>query len=100
MARTIIVEPEKLESAATQIDTDASEYKKVFEQLFTEVNAMGAAWQGADNIAYTTQIEGFRDDFEAMYTLMTQYSQFLKEAAKTYKATQSDIITASKKLVN
>lgn len=100
MARTIIVDPAKLEAAASQIDNQASDYKKVYEQLFTEVGAMASAWQGVDNIAFTTQIEGFRDDFLAMHTLMTQYSEFLKNSATTYRATQNEVVSQAKKLTN
>lgn len=100
MARTIIVDPAKLEAAASQIDAQAADYKKIYEQLFTEVGAMSSAWQGADNIAFTNQIEGFRDDFTAMYTLMTQYSEFLKNSAATYTATQQEIVSAAKRLTN
>lgn len=98
--RTIKVDPAKLKSAAGQIDSQAAEYKRQYEQLFTEVNAMASAWQGADNIAYTTQIEGFRDDFTKMYDLMMKYSEFLKNSADVYQGTQDEVVTQAKRLTN
>lgn len=100
MSKSIRVEPARLEAAAGKIDNQAAEYKKLYEQLYTEVDSMSSAWQGADNLAFTSQIEGFRDDFNAMYTLMTQYAEFLKNSAASYRETQNEVVTQAKKLVN
>lgn len=100
MARTITVDPQKLETAATTMDTQSADYEKVYKQLFSEVDGMAAAWQGADNIAFTTQIKGFMDDFQAMVALLKQYSEFLKTSAKTYRTTQTEIINQAKRLTN
>ncbi|MDF2820872.1 MAG: hypothetical protein K0R15_1313 [Clostridiales bacterium] len=100
MARTITVDPAKLDSAATQMETQSADYKKVYEQLFNEVDGMAAAWQGSDNIAFTTQIKGFMDDFQAMVALMNQYAEFLKNSATQYRGTQNEIITQAKRLTN
>lgn len=100
MGNTIVVEPAKLETAATKIEEYAADYKKTYTQLFTEVTAMGANWKGSDNTAYTAQIKGFEDDFQNMYNLMTEYATFLKNSATSYKTTQSNIETAAKQLTN
>lgn len=100
MSNKIVVDPAKLESASTKVTEYADDYKKTYTQLFTEVDAMAANWQGSDNLAYTTQIKGFQDDFTKMYTLMSEYASFLKDAATKYKTRQSEIETASKKLPN
>lgn len=100
MARTIIVDPAKLEAAAQQMDAQAADYEKLYQQLFNEVDGMGAAWQGADNIAFVNQIKGFNDDFQKMVALMRQYSEFLRTSAKTYRETQNEIINQAKRLTN
>jgi len=100
MAKSITVDPQKLETTATAIDNQAADYEKSFGLLFSEVDAMATAWQGADNLAFTNQIKGFEDDFKAMASLMKQYSEFLKTSAKTYRTTQSDVASQAGKLVN
>ena len=100
MAKKIVVDPEKLTSAADKIDSSAAEYQKTYTKLYTEVQAMKAAWDGVDNTAFTTRIAGFKDDFQLMYKLMIDYSNFLRQSAKSYSATQSDIIQQASKLVN
>lgn len=96
----ITVDPARLESAAQKMDGQASEYATQYKKLFSEVNAMGAAWKGADNTAYVTQIQGFEEDFKNMYDLLMKYSEFLKLSAKMYRDTQNEIISSAKKLTN
>lgn len=96
----IMVDPSRLEAVGSKIEQQTADYSKMYQQLFSEVQAMGKAWQGADNVAYTTQIEGFREDLEKMKKLLEQYSIFLKESAKIYKRTQEDVISKAKTLTN
>jgi len=100
MARNITVDPTKLDAAATAIDGQSADYEKTYRQLFTEVDSMATAWQGADNLAFTNQIKGFQDDFQAMVALLKQYSEFLKMSAKTYRETQNEVVNQARKLTN
>ncbi|MGN1142264.1 MAG: WXG100 family type VII secretion target [Oliverpabstia sp.] len=99
MEDKIIVTPELLKSTASYVTEQATNYKQSYEKLYTEVETMAASWQGVDNQAYTTQIVGFKTDFDAMYKLMNQYAEFLTKAANAYEATQSELVTKAKKLV-
>ncbi|MCY9692058.1 WXG100 family type VII secretion target [Paenibacillus alginolyticus] len=100
MARKIVVEPEVLERTATSMESKAGEYKQQYDQLFNEVKAMGAAWKGADNLAFTEQIEGFRPEFEEMFALINDYNTFLRSSSKIYRDTQTETINAAKRLTN
>ncbi len=100
MAKDILVTPEQLESTAGRIESLASEYQSEYKTLYSEVSELAAKWSGKDNIAYTNQIEGFRDDFEQMTTLMNRYAEFLRKSAKAYRDTQETITNEARKLVN
>lgn len=100
MARTIQVTPEQLETAAGTIEGLAAEYKTQYEALYSETNAMASTWSGKDNVAFTDQIAGFKDDFEKMQTLMLNYADFLRKSAKAYRDTQDSVVTEARKLVN
>jgi WXG100 family type VII secretion target len=100
MARSITVDPAKLESTAGKIDQQSADYERIYKQLFNEVDRMGAAWQGTDNLAFVSQIKGFMDDLQDMTRLMRDYSSFLKNSATTYRNTQNEIISSAKKLTN
>ncbi|MCD1257382.1 WXG100 family type VII secretion target [Paenibacillus athensensis] len=100
MGRKIVVDPVKLEAAAKQMTAQADDYKSLYEKLYSEVGGLKAGWDGVDNQAFVAQIEGFREDFQNMMTLMTQYAEFLTTSAATYKRTQTETINAVKKLTN
>lgn len=100
MARTIVVDPNELVKTAEKNDAQAADYERQYNQLFSEVDGMGAAWQGVDNQAFVTQIKGFMDDFQKMTALMKKYSEFLRFSAKTYKYTQNETINQAKRLTN
>lgn len=95
---TIMVDPSKLTSTATTVEGYAGDYKKTYEQLLNEVDAMSAAWSGTDNAAFTAQIKGFQERFQAMYNLMNEYASFLRQSAADYNAAQQAVTEASKKL--
>lgn len=100
MARVIQVTPEQLESTAARIESLAGDYKTQYDALYRETNAMAATWQGKDNTAFVSQIEGFKDDFEKMRTLMLNYAVFLRKSAKAYRDTQDTVTAEARKLVN
>lgn len=100
MARTIQVTPEQLESAAGRIEGLAADYKTQYDALYNETNSMASTWQGKDNVAFVDQIDGFKDDFKKMHTLMLDYADFLRKSAKAYHDTQEDVVKAAQKLVN
>lgn len=96
---TIQILPAELKSAASKINSMAEDYQAQYDALYREVDAMVAAWDGKDKVAYTTQIAGFKDDFKKMKDLMTAYAKFLTDAADTYEKTQGEIEAAAKKMV-
>jgi len=100
MGRKIVVDPAKLEAAAKQMNAQANDYKSLYEKLYGEVSGLKSGWDGVDNQAFVAQIEGFKEDFQAMVTLMTQYADFLTTSAGTYKRTQTETVNAVKKLTN
>ena len=100
MATTIQVTPEQLESAAGRIEGLASEYQTQYDALYSETNAMASTWQGEDNTAFVQQIDGFKDDFAKMHSLMLSYADFLRKSAKAYRETQDTIVAEAKKLTN
>lgn len=100
MSRSIKVQPAVLKKAADTMYQSVAEYEKLYKQLFNEVEGMGAAWQGADNLAFVTQIKGFMEDFQTMGTLLKSYADFLTNTASTYESAQNEIISGARRLTN
>lgn len=62
--RTIAVEPTRLEACAGQIEQLRQEVERAVARLYERVELMAAnTWIGRDNLAFTTQIQGYQDDF-------------------------------------
>lgn len=99
-ARTILVTPEQLETAATKIEGLATDYQTQYNALYSKTDALASTWQGEDNTAFVNQIAGFKDDFAKMYSLMNQYAEFLRTSAKAYRTTQQQVVTQAKGLTN
>ena len=100
MARNIQVTPEQLETTAGKIEGLASDYKTQYNQLYSETSAMASTWDGKDNKAFVDRIDGFKDDFEKMHTLMNNYADFLRKSAKAYRETQDAVVAEARKLAN
>ena len=99
MARgQIVVDTSRLDSTAAQVDKLADAYEGEYIALFGTVKEMQTAWAGEDNTAFTTQIEGFRDDFQRMTQLMRDYAAYLRKAAAAYRETQDNIASQAKTL--
>lgn len=96
----IMVDPAKLELVSGKIQQQASDYERIYNQLYSEVEGMAKAWQGVDNVAYTNQIAGFKDDLTLMKKLMDDYAEFLKISATTYRQTQEQITSQAKTLTS
>ena len=97
---TILILPEESRNAASKIETLAGEYEDLYKALYRETDSMTSEWDGKDNVTYTTQIAGFKEDFEKMKNRMEEYARFLRNAAETYEKTQGEIVAAAKKLIN
>ena len=99
MARgKIVVETSQLDTAATKVDELANDYEAEYKKLFATVTALEEAWGGEDNVAFTQQIEGFKDDFQRMTRLMKDYADYLRKTAKTYRDTQDTVANKAKTL--
>lgn len=99
MARgQIVVETARLDSVATQVEGYADTYHSNYMSLFNTVQELQNAWAGADNTAFTNQIEGFRDDFQRMEQLMRDYAAYLRKSAAAYRETQQNITNSAKTL--
>ena len=94
----IIVETARLDSTAERVDRLADSYEREYGALFTTVQNLQNAWTGEDNVAFTTQIEGFRDDFQRMTRLMRDYAEYLRKAAAAYRDTQDNVANSAKTL--
>ena len=96
--RTIKVEPERLESAASSIEEANREYDRTYQAIYTQVDKMSSSWQGKDNTAFTNQIKAFEDDLRQISIIMRQYADFLRNTARAYREAQEEVCAQASRL--
>ena len=101
MGKTISVASfDDMAKASQRLQSLSETYTEIYTQLMQEANTMGAAWEGADNLAFVEQINGFTEELKAMATKLSTASQTLEQQRANYVARQDNNITQVKKLVN
>ena len=96
--RTISVEPDQLENVAGKIETANSDYERIYQAMYAEVDKMSSCWQGKDNTMFTSQIKAFQDDLRQISIVMREYAQFLRSSARSYREAQEEICNRASKL--
>lgn len=96
--RSIMVEPERLESSALKIEEANRDYDRTYQAIYTEVDKMSSSWKGKDNTAFTNQIKAFEDDLRQISIIMRQYADFLRNSARAYRETQDEIYSRASRL--
>ncbi len=96
--RNITVEPFVLEQTASIMEQLNAEYHQNVSALFEGVDLLAQSWQGKDNLAFTSQIKGFDQQMRQIYSLCTQYIEFLRTSARAYRDTQNELISQANAL--
>ncbi|MCH3961972.1 MAG: WXG100 family type VII secretion target [Solobacterium sp.] len=96
--RTISVTPDQLDTCALRMNDAEDAYSRDCDALFNEVDALGSAWQGKDNLAFVSQISGFRNDFHQIAMLCSEYADFLRNSARSYRCTQDELTAQASRL--
>lgn len=70
-----------------QIQREANTYQSIYaQQLYTTFkNALQNCFQGDDATTAIQQLDGLRDDFDAVTEVVTQYGKQLVKAAENYE---------------
>ncbi len=101
MGKTISVASfEDMAKASQNLQALSESYTEIYTQLMQDANTMGTAWEGADNLAFVEQINGFTEELKAMAAKLSTASQTLEKQRANYVARQDSNIAQVKKLVN
>lgn len=96
---SIMVNTDELRRVAQRVDGIASEYKNTYDALLQDVSTFTTTdWKGEDADAFRNKVEGFRQDFEKMKSLMNDYANNLRQAATDYDNTRNEIMRKNQSL--
>ena len=91
---------DEMERAAKKLQKTAQNYKDISTKLMQQAKTMGAAWDGADNLAFVEQITGFMKELQAMSGRLAQAGRILSAQRANYANRQEANMTAVRRLVN
>ncbi len=97
---TFTVTPAELGKAANQLRSISENYTSLYKSLFEKVQAMGAAWDADDNLAFVSQINGFCDDLQNMALKFQTAASALDMQKQNYEDRMTSNVTEVKKLIN
>lgn len=98
MNNLINVEPSRLDDTATRVQQADSDYQRLYQSLYSEVDKLSSNWAGKDNVAFCGRIKSFEDDFRQISIIMRQYADYLKASARAYRETQEELANAANRL--
>lgn len=98
MADRIIADIGRIDQAGRQMAEQAAEYVRLCEQMYRDVDIMGAAWKGSDNQAFVSKVNAYRADFSQVLANLSRFSGFLADAARSYRQTQQTVTQAAASL--
>lgn len=96
--RSISVEPNRLETAASNIESANNDYQRIYQAMYAEIDKMSSSWQGKDNTMFISQIKSFEDDLRQISIVMKEYADFLRTSARAYREAQEEIYSRASKL--
>lgn len=91
---------EEMSTASKKLQSLSETYTEIYTQLLQQAGTMGAAWEGADNLTFVEQINGFAEELKSMASKLSTASQALEQQRANYVARQESNIAQVKKLVN
>ncbi len=91
---------EEMEKASKKLHEISETYTRIYTQLMQEAQTMGAAWEGADNLAFVERITGFTEELQAMAGKLLHASEVLELQKQNYEARQQDNMDQVGKLTN
>ena len=91
---------DEMAKASQKLKALSETYTEIYGQLMQEANTMGTAWEGADNLAFVEQINGFTDELKMMAAKLYQAGEALDQQRANYVARQDNNIAEVKKLIN
>lgn len=98
MNTLINVNPETLEEVAGRVEMANGDYGRLFRNLYEEVDKLALNWVGKDNIAFTNRIKTYEEDFRQISLIISQYAEFLKASARSYREIQEELTNSANRL--
>ena len=92
------VTPEYLKNSSSNIKSIRTGIQNTLQDVEAEMKKMKNDWESEAANAFISKFLGLKDNFEAYYKVMDQYSNFLNSTAEAYGKADDSINKASNDL--
>ncbi len=92
------IDPDKLNSAATDYTVAAKDYNTALETLITNLNGALSVWQDKSADTWTQKINEAKTNLQAVSAAMSKNSTILTEIASAASATETSVATGISKI--
>ncbi|WP_105614143.1 WXG100 family type VII secretion target [Vallitalea okinawensis] len=89
------VETIDLRNSSQMIEDKTARYEAEYAKIYTEIANLRVNWQGQSSDAFNKQIEGYRNDFQELATILRSYSEFLRMTAERIEKTENALKDAT-----
>lgn len=87
----IRVSYDEMLSSVNRMLSHVSAYETCYQSMYEDIRSINSVWVGEDHNAYLNSIESFEANFIKMKDLLTQISEFVRNACNQYNAAQDAI---------
>ena len=85
------VTPEKLMSAAGELEGSGSSMKNCTDEMISLVNEISAeVWSGDAAVAYKTKFSELQGDMDRIFRMVTEHARDLNEMANNYNLAETE----------
>ncbi len=92
------IDTERVEKISIDMSDLIQKYQQKYAEVYTNATDIGAIWDGEAKKTYMQKIEGFRNDFEKMVKVLSNYSTKLGTIAKRYREAEENAKNLASKL--
>lgn len=84
------IDTSEVKKISSDMNAKIQEYRQKYNEVYTHAKEIERIWDGEARQTYMQKIEGFRNDFEAMVSVLTKYSSNLNIIAERYEKAEEN----------
>ncbi len=92
MGNVFDITPEELDSAANEIETKSLEFTREYGNIYTASSDLKSKYIGEASDAFSSRLEGYRDDFQAVEKMLSDYVQRIRKYSTDMKETERRLV--------
>ena len=86
----ITIDTDALKDALSKISGSINQFGDINRALVNIISQIGEQWSGAASAAYTTSLQAYAGQAEAMRNVLTEYQEYVRKANEAFSTLDKD----------